>query len=639
MFKVSVITRLRSPGMVLSFAVVAALHSTASEDAGRRAAVEEVPLTAVKVRDAFWSPKLKTYRENSIANAWPHLAPAINGLRMLAAHEIKPVPGLDRYDEGNVHKILEAAACALAQEPNAELERQMNELLAIVAAAQQPDGCVYAYALTKGDAPWGHGHEDGYVVGHLLEAAVAHYRATGKKTYLDIACKAADNAWRHFIEEKNPGFPNHAEIELALVELYRVTGNRKYLDLSQEFVERRGHSTYTTSYTPDYYQDHLPIRQQKDIKGHAVRAVFFATGVADVAMETGEPTLCEAARRLWTSATQRKMYVVGAVGSRPATEGFGDDYELPNREGYCESCSNCGMVNFAHRMNRLDGNAEAADVLERSLYNAVLHGIALDGKSTYSYGSPVSDSKHPRSDWGICCATTQPRTLLQVGRYAYAYSENDVYVNLFLGGECRVSLKATPVTLKVETEYPWKGAVKITVEPERSAEFAIRVRIPGWSRGATLRLNGAKLDPLNVEEGYAVIRRTWARGDVVELDLPMPVMRIEANPAVAADRGKVAIQRGPIVYGLEGLDNEGQALVSLPADPHFDVEYRPDMLGGVAVIRGKTVDGKPFLAIPFYTLANRANSQQEVWLPQAGKTDPKENEGWDGMLYREYLPK
>jgi DUF1680 family protein len=329
------------------------------------------------------------------------------------------------------------------------------------------------------------------------------------------------------------------------------------------------------------------------------------------------------------------MYVVGAVGSRPPTESFGDDYELPNREGYCESCSNCGMVNFAHRMNRLDGNAEAADVLERSLYNAVLHGIALDGKSTYSYGSPVSDSNHPRSPWGICCATTQPRTLLQVGRYAYGCSENDLYVNLFLGGECRVSLKATPVTLKVETEYPWKGAVKMTVEPEHSANFAIRVRIPGWSHGAALLLNGKRLDSVDIVKGYAVICRTWTRGDVVELDLPMPVRRIEANPAVVADRGKVAIQRGPIVYGTEGLDNGGQALVSLPADPHFKIEHRPDMLGGVTVIRGKTAEDKPFLAIPFYVLANRGNSQQEVWLPQVGKTDQKG--GWDGRLYREYV--
>jgi uncharacterized protein len=612
--------------------------SVAGQDLIRCEAIEEVPLTAVKIQDNFWSPKLKVYRENTIPNAWPYLAPSIEAMKRAAAHQKRPVKENHAYAEGNIHKILESAVYALVQQPDAELDRQLDELLKIMAATQQPDGCVYAYALTRGNAPWSNprSHEDGYVIGFLTEAAVAHYRATGKKTYLDIACKAADQAWRHFIEQKNPGFPNHAEFELALVELYRVTGNRGYLDLSREFIERRGHSKDAAKYPLDYYQDDLPIRQQKDIKGHAVRAVFFATGVADVAMETGEPDFCQATRRLWTSATQRRMYVVGAVGARPSQEAFGDDYELPNRGGYCESCSNCGMVAFAHRMNQMDGNAEAADVLELALYNAVLHGIALDGKSTYSFAVPLSDSNHPRSSWGMCCASALPRTLLQVGRYAYGRSENDVYVNLFLGGECRIALKTTPLLLKVATDYPWKGSVKINVEPERPAEFSLRVRIPGWSRGATFLINGETLARLEVVKGYAVIRRTWSPGDVVELSLPMPVMRIEAHPAVVADRGKVAIQRGPIVYGLEGLDNDGRALVSLPAEPRFQLNHRPDLLGGVTVIRGEDVDHKPFLAIPFYALANRGNSRQEVWLPQAGKRDRKG--GWEGRLYREYIP-
>lgn len=622
---------------------VLAISDSARADADRKeprrcVACEEVALTMVEIRDDFWSPKLTVYRENSISNAWPNLAPAIEGLKRAAAHEKRPVVGSHLYDEGNVYKTLEAASCSLAQVPNAELERRVNELLAIIAAAQQPDGCVYAHALTRGEAPWSspRSHEDGYVVGHLIEAAVAHYRTTGKKALLNVACKAADQAWRHFIELRNPGFPNHAEIELALVELYRVTGNRKYLDLSREFIERRGHSKDTAAFPLDYYQDDLPIRQQKEIKGHAVRAVFFATGVADAAMETGDPDLCEAARRLWNSATQRKMYVVGAVGSRPGTEGFGDDYELPNREGYCESCSNCGMVNFAHRMNRMDGNASAVDVLERALYNAVLHGIALDGRSTYSYATPLSDANHPRSPWGMCCAATLPRTLLQVGRYAYAYSGSDVYVNLFLGGECRVPLKVADVTLRVKTQYPWKGLVEISVEPARTAEFTVRVRVPGWSHGPTVLLNGTRVDPVKINKGYAVVRRVWNRGDVITVDMPMPVMRIEAHPAVAANRGKVAIQRGPLVYGVEGLDNDGRTSVSLPANPQFVVEYRENMLGGVTIIRGQTIDNKPFTAIPYYSLANRANSSQDVWLAQAGKTDREE--GWDGLLYREYLP-
>jgi len=480
----------------------------------------------------------------------------------------------------------------------------------------------------------GRGSDDGGASpGHVLVAP-----AEGKKNYLDIACKAADHAWRHFIEQKNPGFPGHAEIELALAELYRVTGNRNYLDLSRKFIERRGQDPNRKmgKWGLDYWQDHLPIRQQKEIKGHAVRAVFFATGVADVALETGDPSFCEAARQLWTSATKRKMYVTGSVGSRPDGEAFGDDYELPNRTGYCESCSNCGMMSFAHRMLQLDGDAETADVLELALYNGVLHGISLDGKSTYSYATPLSDANHPRSAWGVCCASRLPQTLLQVGRFAYGRAENDVYVNLFLGGEARIPCKGGAITLRVETDYPWNGSVKMTVEPERQAEFSLRVRIPGWSKGATVQLNGERIETLEIVKGYAIIRRTWHRGDTVQVQLPMPVMRIEAHPRVLANRGKVAIQRGPIVYGLEGLDNGGSALVTLAKDPQFQVEHRPDLLGGVTVIQGKTMNNKPFVAIPFYALANRALSQQEVWVYQAEKRDRKE--GWEGKLYREYLP-
>lgn len=617
------------------FAIFASPPCLAQETA-RREAIREVPLTAVRIHDSFWSPKLKVYRENSISDAWGHLKPSLEELKRAALHEKKPVEENHCYAEGNIHKIMEAAACALAQEPNADIERHIKEILELLAAAQQPDGCVYAHILTRGVQPWSNprSHEDGYVVGHLIEAAVAHYRTTGQKTYLDIACKAADQAWRHFIEQKNPGFPNHAEIEQALVELYRVTSNRKYLDLSREFIERRGYSTVKAGFPPEYYQDDLPIRQQKNIRGHAVRAVFFATGVADVAMETGDPDFCEAARRLWTSATQRRMYVVGAVGSRRAHEAFGDDYELPNREGYCESCANCGMVNFAHRMNRLDGNAEVADVLELSLYNAALHGISLDGKSTYSYATPLSDQNHPRAAWGMCCASVLPRTLLQVGRYAYGCSDDSVYVNLFLGGECRVALKATDVTLNVETEYPWKGIVKVGVSPEKPAAFSVRMRIPGWSHGVTIRVNGEKIETLEIVKGYAVIRRTWQSGDVLQMDIPMPVMRIEAHPLVVADVGKVAIQRGPIVYGLEGLDNGGHPLITLPKDPEFQIEHRPELLGGVTVVRGKTAENKSFLAIPFYALANRVNSQQEVWLWQSDKQECKD--GWKGRLYREF---
>ena len=609
----------------------------AATNAIRCVAMEEVPLTAVRIQDNFWLPRLKIYRDNLIPSIWPKLARPIAMLKSAATPEKKPIKGVYPYIEADVHKILEAASCTLVLSPDPELERRINELIAVVGAAQQPDGYVDAFVLTHGLVPWSksnNDNEDGYVTGFLIEGAVAHYRSTGNKIYLDIAVKAADSAWRYFVEQKKAGFPGHPEIEPALAELYRVTGDAKYLDLLRVLIDARGQAHNDSKGAS--LQDHLPIRQQNDIKGHAVCAMFFATGVADLGMETGEKSMCDSARRLWASTTKKKMYVTGSVGSNPKGEAFGEDYELPNRESYCESCANCGLLNFAHRMLRLDGNAEAADVLELALYNGVLHGMALDGKSTYSYATPISDANHSRSDWGMCCPTTLYRTLMQVGRYVYGFSDNDIFVNLFVGSVGQVPLKTGPVTIRQKTEYPWSGSVLIGVEPEKEREFALRVRIPGWSHDASLRLNGKKLELLDIVKGYAVIRRAWRKGDTVQVDLPMPVRRVEAHNRVRADMGKVALQRGPIVYGLEALDNDGRALVSLPADPKFQSEPRPDMLGGVVVIQGKTSDEKPFLAIPFYALANRGASIQEVWLYQAEKQNRKD--GWEETLYRDYLP-
>ena len=593
-----------------------------------------VAVKAVTVADKFWAPKLKIYRQETIAHSWRYVNSSIEELKNAAKPVKKPVRN-GKWMEANLHKVLETAAYALAQDPNGELSRKVDKIVGIVAAGQQRDGFVHAWVITRKHKPWGtlyHQH-DGYVSGHMYEAAAAHYRATGKKNFLEVACKSADQAWRHFIEKKNPGFPGHAEIELALCELYRVTGNKNYLELARAFIERRGkHPERATRYPPEYFQDHLPVRRQKEIKGHAVRAVFFATGVADVALETGDEDIRDAANRLWQSAAKRKLYITGSAGASGRGEAFAGDYELPGR-GYCESCAACGMANFAHRMLRLEAHADAADELERILYNAVLHGIGLDGKTFY-YRNPESDRNHPRGNNWCCCPPTLSRTLLQVGRYAYARTGKAIYVNLFVGGTCKVSLDKTPVQLRVETNYPWQGDVKMTVEPARGAEFAIHVRIPGWCRGAKLKLNGRAIDKPRIARGYAVLRRSWNKGDTIELEMPMPVVRVEAHPKIKANTGKVAIQRGPIIYALEGLDNDSKPLATLPADPRFKHEHREDFLGGVTVITGVSADNKPLTAIPFYVLANRQKSQQEVWLIQADKKE--DTSGWEGKLYRQY---
>ncbi|MHC4527709.1 MAG: glycoside hydrolase family 127 protein, partial [Planctomycetota bacterium] len=515
---------------------------------------------------------------------------------------------------------------------------QLDDIISVVAAAQRPDGYLHAHITIKDLTPWGdlyHQH-DGYVSGHLYEAAVACYRATGNTSLLDVARKSADQAYRHFVTEKNPGFPGHAEIELALVELHRVTGEQRYLELAKAFIERRGHDPGKDCprFPCEYFQDHLPIREQDEIRGHAVRAVFFATGVADVALETGDAVMSSAANRLWHSAAKRKMYITGSAGAKREQEAFADDYVLPNN-GYCESCAACGLADFAHRMLLLSADAFCADVLERVMYNAVLHGISLDGKSFY-YRNPLHDKDHLRGNNWCCCPPNLSRTLMKVGGYAYAGSDNELYVNLYIGSNASIALADNVVTLGQHSEYPWDPKVEIIVSPVVEKSFAINLRIPGWCRkGPRIKINGV-VARYPVNKGYASINRTWKANDVIELDLPMPVERMEAHPNIKDNQGLVAIQRGPIVYGLEAFDNGGKFDIILGADPKFETEHERHFLGGVTVIKGKTSEDKPFVAIPFYALANRGKSRQIVWLPQQGKTETPT--GWQSKLYRRLDP-
>jgi hypothetical protein len=364
--------------------------------------------------------------------------------------------------------------------------------------------------------------------------------------------------------------------------------------------------------------------------------VFFATGVADVARATGDSDYRLTADRFWQSLTGRRMYVTGSIGPRREHEAIGEDYELPN-DGYAESCAACGLADFAQRMFLLERRSEYADVLERVLYNAVLHGIALDGATTY-YGNPLSDKDNVRNNCWVCCPPNLSRTVLQIGKYAYAYGDGEVFVNLFVGGTAKVPLAGGEVELRVATEYPWEGTVAITVGVKAPRSFALNLRIPGWCTQAELTLNGTSVEPLaRGENGYAQLARVWQNGDALELRLAMPIVRVEAHPNVRACTGKVAVQRGPIVYGFEGLDNGGTAAITLGADPGFATERRPDVLGGITAVTGDTATGQRFFAIPFYALANRAKSCQEVWVAQKGLAPGAE--WWLGALYRVLDPR
>ncbi len=593
----------------------------------------ELPFTAVTIRDSFWAPKQKIYRDNTISHSWQYVQRDIEDNEIAAGW--KSIERGEDYvwNQANLDKVLETVAYALAQEPNPELNKKLDGIIAAIAGAQQPNGYVNALMTVRHKPQWTNldGSHEGYVAGHLIEAAVADYQCTGKRAFLDVACKMADHIYQHFIVEKNEGVCGHAELELALVRLYRVTGEKRYLDLAKDWIERRGHPYFHSSTTPrSYFMDHLPIRQVPEVTGHAVRTMFYVTGVTEVANETNDESLKVAARRLWQSTTRRKMYIVGSVGSQESDEGFGPDYDLPNH-GYNESCAACGLLYFAQSMFLLDGESDSVDVLERTLYNAVLHGISLDGTTTY-YRNPLSDSNNPRGNIWVCCPPCLSRTLLRVQNYIYAQTARDLYINLYVGSTATAQVGGTQVALTQQTDYPWQGAVKIQVSPQKASQFALRLRIPGWCRKATLSLNGESILKPRLEKGYAVLYRQWHPGDQVEINLPMPVERIEANPNVKEDTGLVAVQRGPLVYGAEALDNDNSLNWSLSPDPQFQPQYRADFLGGVSTITGRKSDGGQFTVIPFYALANRESSSQNVWLPQPGK--PNNSANWAGLLYR-----
>jgi DUF1680 family protein len=566
--------------------------------------LQPVPIAAVKIEDKFWSPKLDVYRRNTIPHSWGYIDRNIKALKKLAGLSDEPIDtGL--WTEANLHKFIETIAYSLTLYPDEELQEQLDEVISLLAAAQRPDGYIHAHVLLNNLTPWAnlyHQH-DGYVSGHLYGAAVAHYRVTKQRTLLDVACKSADQACRYFLDQAKPGFPGHAEIELALVELYRATGQKRYLQLARAFIERRGQNLGKDCprFPCEYFQDHLPINQQNEIKGHAVRAVFFATGVADIALETGNPDMSLAADRLWDNTTKRKMYITGSIGASRKHEAFGGDYALPNK-GYCESCAACGLADFAHRMLMVEADGQCADVLERVLYNAILHGIALDGKSFY-YQNPLHDKDHLRENNWCCCPPTLSRTLLKLGRYVYAQTEEAIYVNLYVAGTATIHLPNNTVTLIQQTDYPWDGKVRILVYPESESYFSIAVRIPGWCQNPRLKLNEVEFKLDHTQKGYVPLLRKWKWKDTIELDVPMRIQRIEAHPNVKDNNGLVAIQRGPIVYGLEAFDNGGNLDITLPADPRFESQHHPGVLGGITVIKGKSEKGVSFLAIPYLCLS------------------------------------
>ncbi|WP_165072937.1 glycoside hydrolase family 127 protein [Paludisphaera rhizosphaerae] len=610
------------------------------------AKLQGVPFTDVAIADAFWAPRIETNRTVSIPLSLAKLDEYGNLANLdLAARGAKSGYKGPVFMDSDLYKALEAASYSLAAHPDPVLDKKVDEVIARIASAQQADGYLDSwFTVNAPDRRWTNlrDQHELYCAGHMFEGAVAHFRATGKRNFLDVATKLADHIEAAFGPGKRMGYPGHPEIELALIKLAKAAGEDRYAKLAEFFINNRGkhffaeeHHTDPARYDGTYWQDDVPICDHKNIKGHAVRAAYLLSGATDVAARTGDPALLKMINRVWRNTTEKNMYITGGIGPSAHNEGFTQDYDLPNRSAYQETCASIALAQWNHRLALLYGDARFADVYERSLYNGVLAGVSLDGKRFFYVNPLESVGRHHRSDWFscACCPPNVTRTLASLGGYAYANDADSLWVNLYIQGSVKAKFGGKDVTFDVKTDYPWDGSVAIAPKVDAPTTFALRLRVPGWCEGATVAINGEPVSSPMTERGYFVVARTWKPGDVAKLDLPMPVRRVAANPNVEADRGLLAIQRGPIVYCLEGVDAQADlASLYLPRDASLTPDKSSD-LGGIVALKGearsvpapkwdrtlyRTVgegDATPIRAIPYYAWDNRKPSPMKVWLP------------------------
>jgi len=631
----------------------------------------------VSVKEGFWAKRIQQVRDVVIPYQWEALndrsaeaetSHAIENFRIAAGEKSGEFYGWV-FQDSDVAKWLEAVGYSLMTQSDAELERLADDVIDLIVKTQQADGYLNTYfTIKEPQKRWTNlrDNHEMYCAGHMMEAAVAYYEATGKRKLLNAMCCLADHIGSAFGPDPSQrrGYPGHPEIELALIRLYRITGEERYLNLSKFFIDERGRE-------PHYYdleakargddtpggkygkacsQAHLPVREQTTAVGHAVRAMYLYSGMADVAAETNDETLVTACKRLWNNLTKRQMYITGGIGSAVQGEAFTFDYDLPNDTAYTETCAAIGLVFWAHRMLMLDVDHEYADVMERAFYNGVLSGISLGGRE-YFYVNPLEvwpeacekrqDQKHvatTRRPWFncACCPPNIARLLASFGQYIYSQDEDTIYVHLYVGSEADFEITGQKITLAQRTNYPWEEVVEMTITVEEEAEFVLALRMPGWCDGTAVKVNGEDIDVGTIiHKGYARIQRSWRRDDKVEILLPMPIERIHAHPAVRANAGKVAIQRGPVVYCLEEVDN-GPNLpdLSLPQDAKLTLGACDQSLGGVPVIHGvarrstmtsqwKDVLYSPVVlerkevavrAIPYFAWGNRQPGEMLVWM-------------------------
>jgi uncharacterized protein len=627
--------------------------------------ISPVPFTSVHLTDRFWLPRIEINRLVTIPFAFAQcektgrLDHFVRAARVLRG---EPVANLDPpgypFDDTDIYKVIEGASYTLSVHPDPKLESYVDGLIEKIAAAQEPDGYLYTTRTINPKKPHDWAGEQRWVLekvdshelynlGHLYEAAAAHYQATGKRTLLEIAIKTADLLLATFGPGKRAIWPGHQITEMGLVKLYRVTGEQKYLDLAKFLLDVRGPDGDAGA-GREYNQSHVPVVRQTEAVGHAVRATYMYSGMADVAALTGDRSYLDASDRIWDSVVSRKLYVTGGIGATGRGEAFGGPYELPNMSAYNETCAAIGNDYWNHRLFLLHGDAKYIDVMERTLYNGLVSGVSLDGQAFF-YPNPLeSAGQHQRSPWfGVaCCPSNVTRFLASVPGYVYAVKDDRIFVNLFAAGRAGITLgNGSRVSLTQETDYPWDGAIRIRVDQvEGAAEFTLNLRVPGWTRNepvpsdlyryldsvdrqVTLSVNGAAAR-VATAQGYVPIKRAWRAGDVIDFGLPMPVRRIVANDQVASDRGRVALQRGPVVFAVEWPDNPGGRVRNLVLDDKqaLSSEFRPALLGGVQVITGRAMAyalsaggarssvSQPFTAIPYFAWANRGRGEMAVWI-------------------------
>jgi DUF1680 family protein len=635
-------------------------HSSCTRNAGADYPYTAVALTAVKFTDDFWAPRLETNRTVTVPFALEECESTgrIKNFEIAGGAAQGSFCTKYPFDDSDVYKVIEGAAYSLMVHPDPGLEKKIDEIIAKIVGAQEKDGYLYtARTIDPAHPPvdwvgkerWSNlymSHEL-YNLGHLYEAAVAYNKATGKKNLLAVALKSADLIDSVFGPGKKHGTSGHEEVEIGLVKLYRLTGKKKYLNLAKYFLDERGNSKDRKLYG-EYSQDHKPVVEQSEAVGHAVRAMYLYSGMTDVAALTADNAYMQALDKIWDDVAYKKMYITGGIGASGAIEGFGPAYDLPNASAYCETCASIGYVLWNWRMFLLKGDSRYIDILERTLYNGFLSGVGMSG-DLFFYPNPLeSFGQYHRSPWFncACCPSNIGRFVPEIPGFVYATQNDSLYVNLFVESESILTLGTRAIRVDQQTRYPWDGTVKIIVHPESTAEFGLNIRIPRWAVGqpvpgdlyqytdheggaVTISVNGEAVTP-EVVQGYARLRRAWKDGDSVEVNFPMPVRRVTANAAVRDDSGKVALERGPLVYAAEWPDNGGHVTqLVLPDESPLAAERREDLLNGVTVIMGEAtalnagrragqVDRKKqeLIAVPYYAWAHRGEGEMAVWLPR-----------------------